>query len=51
MAAQLGLSPAATSEQITKLWHVGILERMRVGRRVFYSLNAKGLMILTAFRA
>ena len=49
MSAALGLSPAATSEQITKLWSVGILERTRVGRRVFYHLNAKGITLLTAF--
>jgi DNA-binding transcriptional ArsR family regulator len=51
MSAVLGLSPAATSEQITKLWNVGILERMRVGRRVFYSLNDRGSTLLTTFPA
>lgn len=50
-AAALGLSPAATSEQITKLWSVGILERTRIGRRVFYSLNQKGMTLFTTFRA
>jgi hypothetical protein len=50
-AATLKLSPAATSEQITKLWRVGILERTRIGRRVFYVLNEKGKTLFTTFRA
>jgi len=41
IAAGLKLSSAAASEQITKLWRAGILERTRIGRRVFYSLNEK----------
>ena len=49
VAATLGLSSAATSEQITKLWRVGLLERTRVGRRVFYTLNEKGKLLLTTF--
>jgi DNA-binding transcriptional ArsR family regulator len=51
MSAAVGLSPAATSEQITKLRDVGILERTRVGRRVFYSLNQRGMALLTSFSA
>jgi len=51
MSAAVGLSPAATSEQITKLREVGILERTRIGRRVFYSLNQRGLALLTSFNA
>jgi hypothetical protein len=46
MSAALRLSPAATSEQITKLWSAGVLDRTRVGRRVFYSLNEKGTILL-----
>ena len=49
IATALKLSSAAASEQVTKLWRAGILERTRVGRRVFYSLNRKGEAILTAF--
>ena len=51
MSAAIGLSPAATSEQITKLREVGILERTRIGRRVFYSLNQRGMALLTSFNA
>jgi DNA-binding transcriptional ArsR family regulator len=50
IATALKLSSAAASEQVTKLWRAGILERTRVGRRVFYSLNRKGETILTAFQ-
>jgi len=49
IATALNLSGAAASEQVTKLWRAGILERTRIGRRVFYSLNHKGKAILTAF--
>jgi hypothetical protein len=49
MSAAIGLSPAATSEQITKLREVGILDRTRIGRRVFYSLNQRGMALLTSF--
>jgi DNA-binding transcriptional ArsR family regulator len=51
MSAAIGLSPAATSEQITKLREVGILERTRIGRRVFYSLNKRGMSLLASFDA
>jgi len=51
MSAAIGLSLAATSEQITKLREVGILERTRIGRRVFYSLNQRGMALLTSFNA
>lgn len=51
MSAAIGLSPAATSEQITKLRTAGILERIRVGRRVFYSLNQKGMLLFSTFNA
>ena len=51
IAAGLKLSSAAASEQITKLWRAGILERTRIGRRVFYSLNEKGKAIFTAFHS
>ena len=50
-AAAVKLSTAAASEQITKLWNVGILERTRIGRRVFYSLNEKGRTLFTTFQA
>ena len=50
IAAAVKLSPAAASEQVTKLWRAGILERTRIGRRVFYSLNATGRMIFSAFQ-
>jgi len=47
-ATVLGLSAPAASEQITRLWRVGILERTRIGRRVFYALNPKGRALLAA---
>lgn len=50
-AAALHLSPAATSEQITKLWNAGILERTRIGRHVFYSLNQRGLNLFATFQS
>ncbi len=49
IAAGLKLSSAAASEQIAKLWRAGILERTRIGRRVFYSLNEKGKAVFTVF--
>ena len=51
IARVLKLSSAAASEQITKLWRTGILERTRIGRRVFYSVNEKGQAVLSAFHA
>jgi len=51
MATALKLSPAAASEQITTLWRAGILERTRIGRRVFYSLNERGRTIFGVFHA
>jgi len=47
-AAVLGLSTAAASEQITRLRQAGLLERTRIGRRVFYALNPKGRALLAA---
>lgn len=47
-AAALRLSAAAASEQITRLWRSGLLERTRIGRRVFYALNPKGRALLAA---
>jgi len=47
-ATALRLSSPAASEQITKLWRAGILERTRIGRRVFYALNPKGRALLAA---
>lgn len=47
-ATALRLSTAAASEQITRLWRAGILERTRIGRRVFYALNPKGRALLAA---
>jgi hypothetical protein len=48
-AAAVRLSAAAASEQITKLWRAGIVERTRIGSRVFYSLNEKGTALIEAF--
>src|SRR5882724_4672190 len=48
-SADLALSPSASSEQITKLWRAGLLERTRVGRLVFYALNKKGKAVSDAF--
>ncbi len=50
-ATALNLSTAAASEQITKLWRSGCLDRTRIGRRVFYTLNAKGKALLTALKS
>ncbi len=50
VATALRLSPAAASEQMTKLWRAGVLERTRIGQRVFYSLNDKGKLVLSALR-
>jgi len=47
-ATAVRLSTAAASEQITRLWRAGILERTRIGRRVFYALNPKGRTLLAA---
>jgi DNA-binding transcriptional ArsR family regulator len=51
MAAALKLSKAATSEQLTKLWNAGVLERRRIGRHVFYYLNQRGTTLLRTFCA
>lgn len=45
-AKALRLSTAAASEQITKLWRCGCLDRTRIGLRVFYALNTKGRTLL-----
>ena len=50
-AAALGLSPAAASEQITRLCRAGMLERTRIGRRVFYALNPRGRALVAALEA
>lgn len=46
IATAFDLSAAAISEQIHKLWRAGVLQRTRVGCRVFYSLNPRGLALL-----
>ena len=46
VATAFRLSPAAVSEQIHKLWNAGFLQRTRVGCRVFYSLNPRGIALL-----
>lgn len=51
IAKALNLSNAAASEQITKLCRAGLLQRTRVGRLVFYSLNEKGRALLGAFQS
>jgi len=48
VASALGVSPAAASEQMTKLWRAGVLERTRIGQRVFYALNEKGKSFISA---
>jgi DNA-binding MarR family transcriptional regulator len=50
-ATALNLSTAASSEQITKLWRSGCLDRTRIGRRVFYALNTKGKALLAALES
>ena len=50
-ATAFRLSRAAASEQITRLWRAGVLERTRIGRRVFYALNPKGRALLAALEA
>ena len=50
-AAALNLSAAATSEQIMKLWDVGILERTRIGRRVFFCLNENGRRLIASLQS
>ena len=50
-AAELGLSSAAVSEQITKLWRAGLVDRTRVGRLVFYGLNERGKAVADAFHS
>lgn len=48
IARALRLSAPAASEQITRLWRTGLLERTRIGRRVFYALSQKGNALLSA---
>jgi DNA-binding transcriptional ArsR family regulator len=50
VARALALSPAAASEQITILFRAGVLERTRIGQRVFYTLNEKGKAVINALR-
>jgi len=50
-AKALQLSTPAVSEQITKLWRCGCLDRTRIGLRVFYALNAKGRALLAALES
>lgn len=46
LAAALALAPATASEQVTALWRAGVVDRTRVGRRVFYVLNGRGREVL-----
>jgi DNA-binding transcriptional ArsR family regulator len=50
-ARVLGLTTATVSEHITKLQRAGILERTRLGRSVFYTLNDLGSRLLAVFHA
>jgi DNA-binding transcriptional ArsR family regulator len=49
ISASLNISPPSVSEQIMNLRLAGILDRTRIGRNVFYSVNEKGKGLLAAF--
>jgi DNA-binding transcriptional ArsR family regulator len=51
LAARLGLTAGAISQQVRMLWTAGLLDRTRSGQRVYYTLNAHGLRILDALRS
>jgi DNA-binding transcriptional ArsR family regulator len=48
LAARLGASPASVSVHLRRLWKAGCLERIRVGRHVFYQVSATGHDVLAA---
>lgn len=48
LSGLLSRSPAAISEQLRVLEQAGVVQHTRVGRRVFYSLNAAGTGVLQA---
>jgi DNA-binding transcriptional ArsR family regulator len=48
LAAHLGAAPASVSAQLQQLHRGGLLERTRVGRRVFYGIGAAGRGVVRA---
>lgn len=50
LAHRLGISPATTSSHLTALAALGLVERNRVGRRVYYGRTPRGDRLLTLFR-
>ena len=48
LARQLGCAAASASVQLTRLGRAGLVERVRVGRRVFYTASPKLARLLAA---
>lgn len=46
LSAALGMSLATVSQHLSRLRHAGVLDRARVGRRVYYSVNEWGQVLL-----
>ena len=51
LAASLGRSAPAMSEQLTALDRAGVVSRTRVGRSVYYELNARGRQVTRAIES
>jgi DNA-binding transcriptional ArsR family regulator len=51
LAAGLGLAPATASSHLVALWRAGVVDRTRVGRRVYYALNVRSQALLRALAA
>ncbi len=49
-ARHLALTPGAASQVIGKLHGVGMLDRRRIGHRVYYSLSERGVTLLALLR-
>jgi DNA-binding transcriptional ArsR family regulator len=51
LAVLLGAAPAGVSSHLQRLRRAGLLERTRIGRRVFYQRSAAGQALLECFHA
>jgi DNA-binding transcriptional ArsR family regulator len=50
LARELGMSPGAISQHLRRLARAGLVNRTRVGRRVYYEHSDRGARLLRLFR-
>jgi DNA-binding transcriptional ArsR family regulator len=49
VAASVGLAASTVSEHLRALTLIGLIDRMREGRQVYYILNGRGRCLLSLF--